>query len=119
MINGFVIVGQLNKETLQGPDTYVIMGRLKGAYTVEERDQWIRDIPVLIQELRQFGYIREETFDKLGYPVDTDEKGQEHKLTSNILTQHHRQRFTMPDNQHLSQLLLAVCYQVNQASTGS
>jgi hypothetical protein len=101
VMKSFVIPGWLDSETLQGPDVLVIFRTLKRKYSVVERNKWIADLPTFIQDMHQFGYVRESTFDRLCYPVDHDRLGNQHLLPDTLITQPHRQRFLLTTNDHL------------------
>ena len=95
IIQAFVRPGWIG-EGGQGVDVLKMFQSYKAKLTQEMKDKWIQDLPSLIKEMIQLGRIREETFDSLGYPVDTDKTGKAHNLPEDaITTQHHRQRFTM------------------------
>ena len=82
----FVKPGWLDRETLQGPNVLQIFRTLKRKYSTAERIKWTADLPIFIKEMHQFGYIREATFQRLGYPVDEDRLGAKHPLPDTLIT---------------------------------
>ena len=108
-LRSFVIPGWLDSKTLQGPDVLVMLKTLKRKYSAEEKNKWISDLPIFIQEMREFGHIREATFDRLGYPVDQDRHGTEHLLPDNLVARPHRQRLLIVTHEYLrSQFLESI-----------
>ena len=51
------------------------------------KTKWTRGLPVLIKDMMRYGRIHEETFEALGYPIDTDGSGKEYpaRLQPNII----------------------------------
>ena len=62
--------------------------------------------PVWLKIFPTFAMFLENKFDMLGYGIDTDWNGNEHRLESNIATQRHQQRFTVPTHWYLCQALI-------------
>ena len=56
--------------------------------------------------MHRFGYVRESTFNCLGYPEDRDRFGNYHPLLDTLISQPHRQRFLIPTNDHLKEQFL-------------
>ena len=89
VIESFVRPGWTNKKTLQRPDIIKLFSTLKRDWSSDERDKWECDIPGMIKDFANFGDVSENKFDTLEYGIDTDWNGNEHRLGSNIATQHH------------------------------
>lgn len=102
IIQSFQVPGWLCSKQ-QGVDLDVAYNQYKGPRTIELREQWDRDLPVLIQDMLRHGRVLESTFDRLGYPNDMDQSGTEYPLSAAVITQHHRQRCTIMTNEELSE----------------
>ena len=94
-------------ESLQAPDVFQCFKQLKRSYTQEESKKWIDDAPTLVKMYMSNGCFDEDLATSLGYPEDTDSSGREHPQTASMVTQHHRQRLTIPTNPNLMQRLLS------------
>lgn len=105
IVNSFAVPGQIDRKTLAGYNVYEAFGMLKRAWTIQEAAKWLKDLPVLIREMHDKGFISEATFKRLGYPLDRDLDGKEWPLTASVTTQHSRQRCTCPSTPHLRVLI--------------
>jgi len=100
MINSFQDPGWVDSNQ-QGVDIDQMYLSYKGKRTPEMTEKWDRDMPEFIKDMLEHGRVREETFDLLGYPVDTDACGNEYPLSQNIVTQPSRQRFIIMNNEKM------------------
>lgn len=120
IVESFVKPGLLD-ETLQGPDVLKMFGTYKGERPTDMTQKWIKDLPTFIKDVAQFGYVKEETFDRLEYPIDMDLQGNEYPLPTNVATQHHMQRSTILNHEHLMEAFrqASVSRIVSQESSAS
>ena len=90
----------------QGVDIIAMFNTFKGQRTIELSEKWMRDIPILAKDFLRHGRVQESTFDQLGYPIDTDMKGNTYSLPEEaIATQTHRQRMLHLNHKEMIPLL--------------
>ena len=83
-----------------------MLNTFKGQRAAEQSEKWMKDIPILAKDFLRHGRVQESTFDELGYPIDTDMRGNTYELPEEaIATQTHRQRMLHLNHQEMIPLL--------------
>lgn len=101
VIDGFIGPGWTDRQTGQGPDIFAMFGSYKKKWTPEQRAKWLKDLPKLVKTMLKYGYVPEEVFDELEYPLDIDVDGAQVPLTAHMTSQTQRQRFLVLTNKDL------------------
>ena len=84
ILQGFLSNGMIDRKQLNWPDFNSILGTCRRKITHEEVSLIKNTFSVLYKEMDQKGYISEEKFDELNYPVDKDENNLEVRRNAKI-----------------------------------
>ena len=103
----FTIPGWL-RSSLQGVDVFQVFKQLKRTFTTEETEKWIADAPTFVEMYSKTGVFSEYLAQSLGYAEDSDASGNEHPQNASMISQHHRQRLTIPTHPRLMPQLLSI-----------
>ena len=85
MIDSFVSAGMLDKTCKRCPDLYQFLENFKVSWgKIEGGQEWfLKQLSQVISEMYSEGEVSEKFFDDLGFPKDTDKKGNVWLLKSN------------------------------------
>ena len=75
VVDGFVSTGIITSPTNPEPNKKAILGTKRTPLMAADEKLILDNFPILLEDVYNYGMVREETFDRLGFPEDRDSTG--------------------------------------------